>query len=377
MDQKCDVLVVGGGLSGLVSAILLSRQGLRITLIEKKKYPFHRVCGEYISNEVIPFLEGNKLYPKELLPSHINEFILSAIDGKKIEMPLDLGGFGISRYQLDHWLMQQATQSGVEIHQGTTVSDIEFEDDQFAVDTHGDGQFVSRIVIAAYGKKSNLDLQLQRKFTQRRYPFIGVKYHIKTQEVGSNTIALHNFKGGYCGVSKVENETFNLCYLSTRNNLKEAGSIEMMERSILFENPHLERIWKHSDFLFNQPKVINEVTFERKEPVKDHILMAGDAAGMITPLSGNGMAMAIHSATILSDLIIDFFSTPSFKRSDLEIRYTRLWRQQFAFRHWMGRRIQQMLFGTPFSSRFAISLGSGLPPVARWLMKQTHGKPFR
>ena len=72
------VIVIGGGLGGLISSILLVRGGYHVTLIEEKKYPFHRVCGEYISNEVIPFLKRNGLYPGELSPCSISKFHLTS-----------------------------------------------------------------------------------------------------------------------------------------------------------------------------------------------------------------------------------------------------------------------------------------------------------
>ncbi|WP_416171529.1 NAD(P)-binding protein [Algoriphagus boritolerans] len=49
------IIVVGGGLAGLISSILLARKDRKVLLLEKKIYPFHRVCGEYISNEVLDF----------------------------------------------------------------------------------------------------------------------------------------------------------------------------------------------------------------------------------------------------------------------------------------------------------------------------------
>ena len=102
------MIVIGGGLAGLINAILLKRSGLSVLLFEEKKYPFHRVCGEYISNEVIPFLKNHELYPEEFEPAPISQFRLTSISGQSLTMPLDLGGFGISRYVFDKWLAAKA-----------------------------------------------------------------------------------------------------------------------------------------------------------------------------------------------------------------------------------------------------------------------------
>ncbi|MEO9872859.1 NAD(P)/FAD-dependent oxidoreductase [Ekhidna sp.] len=367
-----DVIVIGGGLAGLINAILLSRKGLNVLLFEEKKYPFHRVCGEYISNEVIPFLEKNELFPSELKPAKISRFHLSSSSGKSLKMALDLGGFGISRKSYDQWLAKKALDSLDIVH--TRVVSSSFKDDRFLIKDKEGENHEAKIVIGAFGKRSKIDKSLERPFIHKRYPYIGVKYHIKTDEVADNVVELHNFNKGYCGVSKIENGTFNLCYLSHRSNLKKFGSIDAMEEEVLKKNPYLKRIFNQSDFLFEKPEVINEITFEKKEPVYDHILMSGDSAGMITPLCGNGMAMAIHSSKILSESIIDFFDH-GIDRQALERNYTDQWNNLFAKRLWAGRNIQK-LFGSPITSEVAVAIARSVSPVTKYLMKQTHGTPF-
>lgn len=367
------MIVIGGGLAGLINAILLGRQGFTVQLFEEKKYPFHRVCGEYISNEVIPFLRRHQLYPEELSPVPITKFQLSAVSGKSLNMPLDLGGFGISRYTMDEWLVKVALREGVDIiHE--RITEVQFNSDSFQVRNNSGNIYNSRLVIGAFGKRSFLDKNLDRKFIQKRSPYVGVKYHIKTDIMAHDSIALHNFNGGYCGVSRVEDDKFNLCYLSHRSNLKKHGSIETMETEVMKKNPHLNDLLNNSESLFEKPEVINEITFEKKEPVFNHILMSGDSAGMITPLCGNGMAIAIHSAKILSELIVRNFQG-GFDRQKLEMEYSKEWNKHFARRLWAGRHIQK-LFGTSFTSEVAVSLGKSSGPFARFLMKQTHGSPF-
>lgn len=367
------VAIVGGGLAGLVNAILLGKKGYSVILFEEKAYPFHRVCGEYISNEVIPFLKSHDLFPQELNPSDVTKFHLSSTTGKLLKMELDLGGFGISRYSFDQWLATKAREIGVELHERERVNAIAYENDHHTIET-GKGSYESRVVIGSFGKKARLDNDLNRRFTLKKSPYVGVKYHIKTQLVAADVIELHNFSRGYCGVSKVENDTFNLCYLSHRDNLRRYKDVPVMEEEIIHQNPFLKRIFTESDFLFERPVVINEISFEKKEPVFDHILMSGDSAGMITPLCGNGMAMAIHSAKMLSE-IIDEFLSDTIDRKMLEKKYVSTWNSAFSARHWAGRKIQN-LFGSSVSSEFAVGLGKTFSPVAKYLMSKTHGQPF-
>jgi menaquinone-9 beta-reductase len=374
MPEPYDVIVAGGGLSGLTHAIRLSQAGLRVLLVEKKKYPFHRVCGEYISNEVLPFLQTLGMNPFEHHASQISRLQITSPSGKQeLNTPLDLGGFGISRFVLDEILYEKALEKGADVMLGKSVQSIDFQEDRFQVSL-SDGQvFESRYVVGAFGKRSNLDKQLHRTFIQKRSPYIGVKYHLRT-DFPPDLIALHNFRDGYCGVSAIEDGKFNLCYLTTRQNLKTYGSIEAMEAEVVFKNPHLKAIQDHADFLFDKPEVINEISFSPKTAVANHILMSGDAAGLITPLCGNGMAMAFHSAKILSDLLIQAHRE-NWQREKLENLYTGEWQQFFSRRLWAGRNIQK-LFGNPWLSELAIGTLKHSRPAVNQLVSLTHGKVF-
>jgi flavin-dependent dehydrogenase len=367
-----DVVIVGGGLAGLVSGILLAKAGVPTTLIEKKSYPFHRVCGEYISNEVVPFLRRENLFPSDFNPSLINEFELSSVTGARTVNSLVMGGFGISRFSFDHYLFNEAKKCGVNIFQDCEVEEIRFREDTFSVVTKSE-TFQSSVVIGSFGKRSKLDVSLKRPFIKRRSPYTGVKYHIRTGHP-PNRISLHNFPGGYCGVSNVENGVTNLCYLTERKKIRQAGTIQKLELEILSRNPFLKNIFEQSEFLFDKPEVINEISFESKAPVENHIIMVGDSAGMIAPLCGNGMAMAIHSAKISVDVIINF-CREGISRNEMEMTYADLWRKNFQNRLWRGRNIQK-LFGNPFLSAVAVNLLMSSKRLSGAIIKSTHGEYF-
>lgn len=372
MNDK--ITIIGGGLAGLVNAILLARNGACVTLFEKKTYPFHKVCGEYISNEVVPFLRKESLFPEHIETSSIRRFLFTSIKGRSYEMPLDLGGFGISRYTLDHFLMEKAREAGVDVREQEAVTSVAFAQDEFQIISASSTKLIADFVIGAYGKSGMLDKKLDRDFTKKRSPFIGVKYHIKT-EFPQDKIALHNFKGGYCGISAIEDDKYNLCYLGNRESLRQHGSIEAMETAVLKKNPYLKEILENSDFLFDKPEVINEFSFKPKSLIENHILMSGDTAGLITPLCGNGMAMAIHSAKLLSETIISHSSESKSRRKDIENEYQTLWNRTFKHRLWVGRQTQQ-LFGSPRTSEIAVSLMKNSPWIAGKIMKGTHGEVF-
>jgi flavin-dependent dehydrogenase len=367
------VIIIGGGISGLITSIQLAKAGISCTVIEKKIYPFHRVCGEYISNETIPFLKSLDIFPAVFSPPDIQRFQLSAVSGKNEILPLDLGGFGISRYSFDNFLYEKARSLGVEFYLKEEVGDAVREEHEFVVYT-STKKLKADILIGAFGKRSKVDIHMNREFTKKRSPYVGIKYHIKTDHP-DNLIALHNFAGGYCGISNVENGVTNLCYLTKRDNLKRYKNIREMEENTLLKNPLLKRIFNNAEFLFERPETINEISFETKLPVENHVFMVGDAAGMITPLCGNGMAMAMHSSKILCDLLIKCLKEQDFSLEVVERNYTVAWSNLFKNRLRFGRQVQK-LFGNEWTSNLAVNLAINVRPIANAIMKSTHGNPF-
>jgi len=367
------VIIIGGGLSGLVTGLQLIRAGVSVELFEKKSYPFHRVCGEYISLETQSFLKSLSIYPDKFNPPQIKRLQLTSVNGKSVTLPLDLGGFGISRFSFDQFLFERATREGVIFHQNTEVDQVHFDDENFEL--HAAGKIINAdVVLGSFGKRSKVDVQMKRSFIKKRSPFMGVKYHLLTKHP-QDLIALHNFKGGYCGISNVEDGKTNLCYLSNNDNLKRHRSIKEMEEQVLFRNPFLKSIFQNSEFLFEKPETINEISFETKLPVENHMLMVGDAAGMITPLCGNGMAIAIHGSKILSECVIRFCKEDNYGRARLENDYSQAWQNQFSQRLWAGRQIQR-LFGNEWTSNLAVNLALKAKPIANFLISKTHGKVF-
>ena len=374
MQEQTEYIVMGGGVAGLTLATLLAQAGRTVRVIEKGNYPSHKVCGEYVSNEVLPFLEQTGLLTDRNILPKITQFTLSDIDGNSAHLELDLGGFGISRYLFDYELMSRARESGAIICMNERAESITFSNNAFRVETN-QNSYSAPWLVGAFGKRSVIDRYLNRPFMQKRSPYLGVKYHVFNAAIPKNTVALHNFRGGYCGVNAVENDHVNICYLAHRDLLKQTGSIDGLEKQILFKNPRIHEIFEQSEFLWEKPEVINEISFETKSPVEGNIFMCGDAAGMITPLCGNGIAMAIHSAKILANVLLSTASDTLNKRAELEKRYTSEWKRTFETRLNTGRHIQQ-LFGKGRLSGLTVQLGKTLPAVGHWLMKQTHGEPF-
>ena len=376
-DKLYDVAIVGGGIAGLSLSIQLAKAGYSVVLFEKEKYPFNKVCGEYISLESWDFILSLGLNLDKLNLPLIKKLIVSSPNGKNIEQQLPLGGFGISRYNLDYELYKIAKECGVYIYEETKVNDIIYQDDTFTIST-STLTIQSKIAAGTFGKRSNIDVKWKRYFTTQKTNklnnYIGIKYHVKT-DLPADTIALHNFKDGYCGVSKIEDEKYCLCYLTTAENLKSNNnSIAEMERNILHKNPFLKQIFTSATFSTGFPVTISQISFDKKKQIVNHVLMIGDAAGMITPLCGNGMSMALNGSKIAFEGIANFLKN-KIGRNEMELAYSLKWKQQFAARLKTGRTIQR-LFGKEKLTNVFISAIKPFPFIIRSLIRSTHGKPF-
>ena len=366
-----DVIIIGGGLAGLTNAIHLSKFKYRVLIIEKNSYPKHKVCGEYISNEVLPYLNSLGIDPIKEGAKKISKVQVSTTKSNLIKGELPLGGFGMSRYFLDSLLLKKAQSNGAEVLKDS-VNSIVFNKGVFKVETKDSKYFQSKITIGAFGKRSVLDLKMNRKFIKKKSPYLAVKIHVKG-DFPENLIALHNFKGGYCGVSKVENNSINLCYITEYNSFKRYKNITDFQRQVVFKNKHLKKIFEESNSVFKKPLTISQISFENKKPVEDHIIMCGDTAGMIHPLCGNGMGMAITSARLASIQILKFLSGEIKTREDLEKQYFKDWNKEFKTRLKTGHFIAR-LFRSQTVSQIAYSILKIMPFLLPKIIQFTHGK---
>lgn len=373
MKNKKEVLILGGGLAGLTAAIHLSKLGLKVTVIEKNSYPKHKVCGEYISNEVLPYFEWLGIDIVKLLPTSLTKLQFSTQNGTTITTELPLGGFGISRYTLDFHLYTIALSNGCTFIQ-ETVENVIFDNDAFTVTTSIGTLFKSKIVLGAFGKRSTIDVKLNRGFIQKKSHWLAVKAHYNGN-FSNDLVGLHNFKGGYCGVSKVENNAINICYITNYEAYKLYKNNEEFQKMVLSENSHLKLLFENSTLIFEKPLTIGQISFDKKEAVENHILMIGDTAGLIHPLCGNGMAMAVHSAKIASELVINYYDCKNTSRASLEEEYVKKWKFNFEKRLKTGRFIAEIL-QQPRIASILMRILVQFPFLLPIIIKKTHGKPI-
>jgi flavin-dependent dehydrogenase len=144
---------------------------------------------------------------------------------------------------------------------------------------------------------------------------------------------------------------------------------------VVRQNPILHKIFESTTLLFEKPLTISQISFAEKQQVEHHILMIGDTAGLIHPLCGNGMAMAIHSAKIVSELLIAFNNNEIRTRAELEENYEMTWKSLFESRLQFGRILSKVLLH-PKLSKALLRILIMFPFLLNTIISKTHGKPI-
>ncbi|MBA3900020.1 MAG: NAD(P)/FAD-dependent oxidoreductase [Bacteroidetes bacterium] len=369
MDKKVwDIIVVGGGLAGLSLAILSAKSNLTVLVIEKGHYPRHKVCGEYISMESFDFLMELGLPLAKLNLPQINNFLLTSHHGFSASCVLDTTGFGMSRYLLDGLLAKIATENSVEVSLGQKITDIRYCQNLYQVQSHSGEIENARLVVGAYGRISGLK-DLKDKSNQK---YFAVKYHLNDGPA-ADTIEIHNFKGGYCGISKIEDGKYNLCYLAKATELKlYKGDLEAFENAVLKQNSFLKKRLEAKQ-LTDSFKTAH-IQFGINDLVGKEYLQIGDAAGFIPPITGNGMSLAFRSAKVLHGQVMEYFSLNK-SRKELLSENHKYSSNYLAYRINKGIIMQKLLFiNNKIFNKLLMKSLALIPGLMKLITKQAVGR---
>jgi flavin-dependent dehydrogenase len=339
MIDRFDAVVVGAGPAGSAAATVLARAGRRVALIEKDRFPRAKVCGEFLSSDALPLLDrlGTRAAVESLGPERIERGSIHPVRGRPVDFVLPAPALGISRMRLDELLAHRACESGAQVRFGTRALSIDREPSgEFRVrlaQAPDESEIVAGAAIGAWGRWDSLDRSLERSFMVRRGRFFAWSRDFggDTRSLAGN-VRLYLFPGGYCGLSRVEGGAVNLAGVVSEKILRRAGpGWEGVCRHARDANASL-----NADLSALEPGPIGflgtgPVYFTAKPPMEGGILMAGDAAGVLDPFSGEGQAAALASG-ILAGETIERVLSGALAPNELERDYRELWRRRFGRR---------------------------------------------
>lgn len=367
--MEADLCIVGGGIAGLSAGLLAARKGYQVVLVERKTYPFHKVCGEYLSLEALPLLESFGLdFPESDFP-RIRRFCISSPGTRPFEAPLPLGAIGVSRYYLDQKLADQFLAAGGKLIQGNKTTGI-FQEGLASKILLEDGTHcIARQVFCATGRNKPVWAGPDPG-AEKNLSYTGIKIHLKSK-MKDDTIGLHHFEGGYAGISAVENGWHCMAYLIQDEWVKKyKGDLEKLEREVLWKNPAIRKHLENASLRF--PRLSTSGIHFGERPLHvNGMICIGDGSGMIPPLAGNGMSMALHESVLACRNLDMLFSEPEQKEKALRL-YETEWNQAFGVRLQTARRLQKIM-DKPGMAALTIRIFRTLPFLFPMVASRTHG----
>jgi len=298
-----DLIVIGGGPAGAAAAIGAARSGARVLLLERGRFPRHKVCGEFVSAESLDLLHS-------LLDSHGRSLLRNAqrisrarlfLDGRAIETVVDPAAASIARFDLDAALWDAAQRAGVEARQQTAVQKL-IPSTPFVAETSA-GDFEATAVVNASGRWSNLTTALHSNGAAGE-KWLGVKAHFAEADP-EPSVDLYFFEGGYCGVQPVvaegsrEDGRVNACAMVRANVASTLPEVFACHSALRKRS----RSWRQvSESVTTSPLI-----FREPQPEEWGMLNVGDAAGFVDPFVGDGISLALRSGTLAAESLAPFF----------------------------------------------------------------------
>jgi flavin-dependent dehydrogenase len=308
-NKVMEVVVAGGGLAGSAAAIALAKAGVEVTLIEREAGPVHKICGEFLSAEAQAYLARLGLDIAAMGGVPVSRLRLIRGD-RAVTTALPFQGLGLSRFTLDEALLDHAAACGVTVLRGHSIRSVG-NGDVLALDVKNHGVMRPKTLFLASGKH---ELRGAKRAFDSPDDLIGFKNYFRLAPQAhaalEGCIELILFQDGYAGLQLVENGLVNLCLLVSRSRFDRVGGkwVALFE-DLLQSCPYLARELAGATQVLEQPLAIYRVPFgfvhKPQDTDSDQIFRLGDQAGVIHSFTGDGMSIALHSASLAAECYLN------------------------------------------------------------------------
>ena len=361
---RYDLIIIGGGPAGTSAAISAARNGASVLLLERGRFPRHKVCGEFVSAESLGLLT-------DLLDDHHAALLGNAIripqarvflDGRVVQTVVDPPAASIARLDLDAALWHSAEGAGVEARQQVTVRSIGGTGPFRLLTT--EGEFEARTLVNASGRWSNLNLTPD----ESRHKWLGLKAHF-AESFPEPSVDLYFFDGGYCGVEPVllsgEGSSAGRVNASAMVRADVASTLP----EVFALQPALlkrSRSWTR----LSDPVSTSPLIFRDPQPDRNNVLRVGDAAGFVDPFVGDGISLAMRSGALAAKCLAPFFAG-KISLPDAVSRYAELYTQSLLPVFRASSTIRQMLKLPRGVRKPLLFILESAPALTRYAVRKT------
>jgi flavin-dependent dehydrogenase len=362
--RSTEHLIIGGGLAGSMLGLRLAAAGKEVTLLEKERGPHHKVCGEFLSREAVDYLRTSGVDPLAFgaVPLHT---VRLAVRHTLVEANLPFPALSLSRRALDEALLTHAERSGCHVYRGSHVENLSANSTAWEAHLRDGERWSAPTVFLANGKH---DLRGHDRGEAAQGDLVGFKMHWRLAP--AQTVALRDamdlflFTGGYGGLSLIEQQHANFCLVVKRSRLRKLGGWDALLASMLAEVPHLALRLDGAQQLWDRPLAVSSIPYGYLAG-RAGLWCVGDQAAVIPSFTGDGMSIALHSASLAARM---FLAGESSDQYHLTLR---------------SHLRRNMRFATTLSKLMVSSAGRALAPLAlsllpasiRWIADATRIPP--
>ncbi len=342
MQYDFDIIIVGGGPAGATCALYAHRAGLKVLLIDKKKFPRDKICGDAIPGKCLTILEELGLVKqfKEKPKSSMYGVTLSSPNGNIAKIKCSNSNNGMighvcRRTEFDDVIFQAAKEK-VTTKENFYVTDVLQENGQVSGIVGAANQqsnyktYSARVVIGADGFKSIISRKTDLWEHDPDHWVVATRSYyqgIKGIDSSFEVHLLKDYVPGYFwifpladGIANVGLGMLHSELKARKINLKEAH-IQITKSSILKER-------------FSDARLIGDISGSNlplgskvRKAFGDGFILLGDAAGLIDPFTGEGIGNAMHSGKIAAEVLADVCKGEDYSASQLQAYQDRVWQE--------------------------------------------------
>lgn len=312
VQNDAEVIVVGGGPAGSVTALLLARSGHSVLLLDKARFPRHKACSEYVNAGGVTALAELGLLDEVMAAGahRLTEMRIHSPEGGQFTARFEQASpgrhaLGLSRYRLDALLIDSARAAGVTVIERAHVRNV-WLNPGASVEVFTDGtatRLHAPLIVGADGHHSCVTRSLGLEQTRRWPRRVGLVAHYRQVTGNDHGGDLFVTSDGYAGLAPLEDGLTNIAVVVPESSIKQReGSIDALFEERLAAIPELRRRLDCA-IRVGDVRGIGRLGHRVRQPAGDGYLLVGDAAAFLDPFTGDGIYEALRGAQLAAPVI--------------------------------------------------------------------------